>query len=146
MIKHYKDKRGFVGWILKKFSPHAFVTVGEKLYIPINGWGLNGEDPYRNALLKHENIHSEDQLNYPWYKGGKWGWILRYLISGDFRWNAEKKAFEAQIDYFMTTNNPYGSRIKAVFLMKALNPVYRNMVFILDVKTWIEDVFKKYDK
>jgi hypothetical protein len=84
------------------------------------------------AVLVHERIHAEREVEMGCDRFERW-----YRGSREFRWHAERLAFEAQADYLKSV----GRALTAEALREAvLDPRYRGMVDAATAEIWARSI------
>jgi hypothetical protein len=75
---------GFFG--VKDFVNRYWLTLAPTIYYP--SYIKNPFDPRYATEIRHELVHVRQQR-----RGSLAGWVLRYLISQEFRWEQEREAY-----------------------------------------------------
>lgn len=89
----------------------------------------------RDALFRHEQVHSTRQWTYPGTPGL---WLVRYGIDSDFRWEEEKAGWEQEIKVLVKA----GEGVDIDRVARAMNENYRSpaggrMVSFEDALAWV---------
>jgi hypothetical protein len=103
-------------------------TIYGAAYVRDLGWFESLDATYRDALLKHEQVHSRRQMDNPLF-------FVRYGLEKDFRWEEEKLGHAEEIRALKQA----GRLIDTDAYVRSLSgPTYLNMVSAREARAWVE--------
>lgn len=115
------------GWLLTTFGT-IYVPPGTLATYTVEPLSLSAQ-----ALLAHERVHAARQVEH----GGTL-WNLSYNLSATFRWDEERRAYEAQIATLLAGKpKPTAPAWFTGWVNVVTDASYRDMVSREDAEVWL---------